>query len=95
MTCGCCVEACPQYGPGSAFVGPAILNQVKRFNLHPTGKLNAPERLETVMHRGGVTDCGSAQVCEAVCPKEIPLLHSIASVARETTVLAIRRWFGF
>lgn len=94
MTCGCCVEACPQYGPGSAFVGPAVINQVKRFNSHPTGALNADERLESVMGRGGITDCGSAQVCEAVCPKEIPLLHSIASVARETTLLAFRRWFG-
>lgn len=95
MTCGCCVEACPQYGPGSAFVGPAVLNQVRRFNAHPTGKLNKGERLETVMGRGGVTDCGSAQVCESVCPKEIPLLQSIAIVARDTTLHAMRRWFGF
>ena len=95
MTCGCCLEACPQYGPGSAFVGPAVLNQVRRFNMHPTGALNKGERLETVMGPGGVTDCGSAQVCEAVCPKEIPLLHSIAVTARDTTIHALRRWFGF
>ncbi|MFN0208034.1 MAG: succinate dehydrogenase iron-sulfur subunit [Planctomycetota bacterium] len=94
MTCGCCLDACPQYGPGSAFVGPAILNQVRRFNSHPTGKLNKAERLETVMGPGGITDCGSAQVCETVCPKDIPLLESIATVARDTTVHAIARWFG-
>ena len=23
MTCGCCMEACPQYGPDTAFIGPA------------------------------------------------------------------------
>jgi succinate dehydrogenase / fumarate reductase iron-sulfur subunit len=94
MTCGCCVEACPQYGPGSAFVGPAVINQVRRFNMHPTGKLNKNERLETVMGLGGITDCGSAQVCESVCPKEIPLLTSIASVARDTTIHALTRWLG-
>jgi succinate dehydrogenase iron-sulfur subunit len=94
MTCGCCVDACPQYGPGSAFVGPAVISQVRRFDLHPTGKRNRAERLETVMGPGGITDCGSAQLCEAVCPKGIPLLESIASVARDTTLHAIARWFG-
>ncbi|MBI3820993.1 MAG: succinate dehydrogenase iron-sulfur subunit [Planctomycetes bacterium] len=94
MTCGCCVEACPQYGPGSAFIGPAVLSQVRRFNMHPTGKLNKGERLETVMGSGGITDCGSAQVCASVCPKEIPLLDSIAVVARDTTIHALTSWFG-
>ncbi|MBL8694879.1 MAG: succinate dehydrogenase iron-sulfur subunit [Planctomycetes bacterium] len=94
MTCGCCVEACPQYGPGSAFIGPAAINQVRRFNLHPTGALNKGERIETVMGPGGITDCGNAQVCASVCPKEIPLLESIAAVARDATVHSIRRWFG-
>ncbi len=94
MTCGCCLDACPQYGPGSAFVGPAAINQVHRFNLHPTGALHKGERLETVMGPGGITDCGSAQVCASVCPKEIPLLQSIASVARDATLHSIRRWFS-
>jgi len=94
MSCGCCLEACPQYGPGTPFVGAAALNWVRRFDAHPTGALNKGERLETVMGPGGVTDCGSAQLCAMVCPKEIPLLESIAVVARDTTIHAIKRWFG-
>ena len=43
------------------------------------------ERLEAVMGEGGVADCGKAQNCVEVCPKEIPLVDSIAVVARETT----------
>ena len=43
MTCGCCMEACPQFGPGNAFVGPAPLGQVRLFNAHPTGKMNRRE----------------------------------------------------
>ncbi|MGH7286054.1 MAG: succinate dehydrogenase iron-sulfur subunit, partial [Polyangiaceae bacterium] len=85
MTCGCCLEACPQINDSSGFVGPAALNQVRLFNLHPSGKLHASERLETVMGEDGVAGCGKAQNCVEVCPKEIPLVDSIASVARQTT----------
>lgn len=94
MTCGCCLEACPQYGPQSPFVGPQALNQVRLFNTHPSGKLNADERLESVMGVGGVTDCGDAQNCVKVCPKLIPLTESIAVVSRDTTIRAFKKVFG-
>ncbi len=94
MTCGCCLEACPQYGPQSPFVGPQALNQVRLFNTHPSGKLNADERLESVMGVGGVTDCGDAQNCVKVCPKLIPLTESIAVVSRDTTIRAFKKIFG-
>src|ERR1700722_8075036 len=45
MTCGCCLEACPQISSASDFIGPAALNQVRLFNLHPSGALHAGERL--------------------------------------------------
>jgi succinate dehydrogenase/fumarate reductase-like Fe-S protein len=32
-----------------------------------------------MMEEGGVADCGKAGNCVEVCPKEIPLLESIAS----------------
>ena len=35
------------------------------------------------MGEGGVADCGKAQNCVEVCPKEIPLVDSIAVVGRE------------
>ena len=94
MTCGCCLEACPQYGPQSPFVGPQALNQVRLFNTHPSGQLNAAERLDTVMGEGGVTDCGDAQNCVKVCPKLIPLTESIAVVSKDTTLRAFKKLFG-
>ncbi len=92
MTCGCCLEACPQVNAHSSFIGPAALNQVRLFNLHPSGKMHAAERLEAVMGEGGVADCGKAQNCVEVCPKQIPLVDSIAVVARQTTKHMLFGW---
>lgn len=93
MTCGCCVESCPQYGRQSKFIGPQAINQVRLFNTHPTGEMNSKERLESVMGDGGIADCGDAQNCVKVCPKKIPLTESIARVSRDTTIHAIKQWF--
>jgi succinate dehydrogenase / fumarate reductase iron-sulfur subunit len=94
MTCGCCLEACPQINETSNFVGPAALSQVRLFNLHPSGKMHAGERLDTVMGEGGVEGCGKAQNCVQVCPKEIPLVDSIASVGRDTTKRMLFGWLN-
>lgn len=93
MTCGCCLEACPQFNDHSDFIGAAPISQVVLFNLHPTGAMNAEERLEAIMEPGGITDCGNAQNCVKVCPKDIPLTDSIARAGRATTLYSIRRWF--
>jgi succinate dehydrogenase / fumarate reductase iron-sulfur subunit len=90
MTCGCCLEVCPQYGPQSNFIGPAAVNQVRLFNMHPSGAMHAEERLETIMGDGGVMDCGNAQNCVKVCPKEIPLTESLSEMFRETNKKAFR-----
>ena len=92
MTCGCCMEACPQVHEGSNFIGPAAISQVRLFNLHPSGKMHAAERLETLMGEGGVADCGKAQNCVEVCPKEIPLVDSIAQVSRQATKQMLFGW---
>ena len=108
MSCGCCLEACPQYskvelerGEGetdaefaarknaaydTSFVGAAAISQVMLFNDQPTGKMNAGERLDALMAPGGIQDCGNAQNCVAVCPKNIPLTRSIGRAGRATTV---------
>jgi succinate dehydrogenase / fumarate reductase iron-sulfur subunit len=92
MTCGCCLEACPQINDSSSFIGPAAINQVRLFNLHPSGQMHAAERLETLMGEGGVADCGKAQNCAEVCPKEIPLVDSIAVMSRDTTKHMLFGW---
>jgi succinate dehydrogenase / fumarate reductase, iron-sulfur subunit len=93
ISCGCCLEACPQYTAVNHFVGAAVISQVRLFNDHPTGKALKEERLDTLMEEGGLGDCGKAGNCVQVCPKEIPLLESIAAVQRQATVHAIRKFF--
>jgi succinate dehydrogenase / fumarate reductase, iron-sulfur subunit len=93
MTCGCCLEACPQFTLGNSFLGAATFSQVRLFNMHPTGATQKEKRLESVMEEGGITDCGNAQVCVEVCPKKIPLTDSIAEMSRETSLLAIKKIF--
>ena len=93
MTCGCCLEACPQIGgPTGHFVGPAAISLVRLYNLHPSGKMHAGERLDALMGDGGVESCGKAQNCVEVCPKEIPLVDSIAAVGRDTTKRMLFGW---
>jgi len=90
MTCGCCTEACPQVNPHSKFIGPAPISQARLFNAHPVGKLMASERLQVLMQEGGVSDCGNAQNCAAVCPKKIPLTESIALMGRQVVKQALK-----
>lgn len=92
IACAACLEACPQYGAQSDYLGAAALNQVRLMNLKPLGALNEVERLETVMAPGGVADCGKAQVCVEVCPANLPLVDSIQQVARATTRRLILGW---
>ncbi len=94
MTCGACLEACPNVNDKSLFIGPAALSQVRRFNLHPSGQMHKEDRLETIMGPGGLPDCGNAQNCVEVCPKEIPLTTSIAELGRSTTFYSLKRFFG-
>jgi succinate dehydrogenase / fumarate reductase, iron-sulfur subunit len=94
ISCGCCMEACPQYTPVNKFVGAAVISQARLFNDHPIGKALKDERLDALMEEGGVADCGKAGNCVEVCPKEIPLLESIATVQRQATVHAIKRFFN-
>jgi succinate dehydrogenase / fumarate reductase iron-sulfur subunit len=93
MTCGCCLDACPQVNDKTEFMGAAIISQARLFNAHPTGKLHASARLEALLGAGGIADCGNAQNCVKVCPKGIPLTQSIAEMGRQTLGYAVRRFF--
>jgi len=93
MTCGCCLEACPQFTIDNDFIGAQAISQARYFNMHKTGKIIADERLEELEGPGGITDCGNAQNCVKVCPKEIPLTESIAAIGRQTTIHAVKKFF--
>ena len=94
MTCGCCLEACPQVNVRSTFIGPASISQVRLFNLHPTGALEKKKRLHVLMEEGGVSACGNAQNCVKVCPKNIPLTESIAAMGREVAKQGLKDLFS-
>jgi succinate dehydrogenase / fumarate reductase iron-sulfur subunit len=116
MSCGCCLEACPQYlkieverhegesdesykqrtnaAYDRGFIGAHAISQAVLFNMNPTGRNIADERLDALMDEGGIQVCGNAQNCVAVCPKNIPLTTSIARAGRATTVRMLTKWFG-
>ncbi len=93
MACGCCMEACPNYGPQSQYIGAAAVSQARLFNLHPSGDMHADARLDALLEPGGIQDCGNSQNCVEVCPKEIPLTTSLADMMRATTKHALASIF--
>jgi len=86
MSCGCCMEVCPQFTKINDFVGAAVLAQARLFNMHPTGDLQKGPRLEAVTAEGGIQDCGLAQQCVKACPKSIPLVEAIGLLQRDITL---------
>lgn len=116
MSCGCCLEACPQYTKVELrreqdetdeqfrqredvvldrnFIGAHAMSQVVLMNSHPTGAMTATPRIEAMIAQGGIQNCGKAANCQAVCPKEIPLMTSWARAGRTATLHTLKRWFG-
>jgi succinate dehydrogenase / fumarate reductase, iron-sulfur subunit len=95
MTCGCCLESCPQINSHSKFIGPAAISQARLFNDNPIGKTQKATRLHALMEEGGVSSCGKSQNCVKVCPKNIPLMDSIAAIGRDATKQAFEDLFSF
>jgi succinate dehydrogenase / fumarate reductase iron-sulfur subunit len=93
ISCACCMEACPQFDEATGFVGAAVISQVRLFNTHPTGSVLKSDRLRALMGDGGIHECGYAQNCVEVCPKELPLTRSIAEVGGQVMKQALRDLF--
>jgi succinate dehydrogenase / fumarate reductase iron-sulfur subunit len=94
MTCGVCMEACPNVNDHTDFIGPAAISQVRLFNSHPTGEMHKDERIDALMTDGGIEGCGNSQNCVRSCPKGIPLTTSIAAMNAETTGRLFKKWLG-
>lgn len=90
--CGACLEACPELHDASVFLGAAAINQARLSNHHGVAKNEKRARVESLMGTGGVADCGKAQNCVEVCPKQLPLVDSIAEMAREATKQLLFGW---
>src|SRR5262244_3917765 len=93
ISCCCCMEVCPQFNEDTGFVGAATISQVRLFNTHPTGAALKRDRLAALMGDGGIQECGYAQNCVEVCPKDIPLTRSISQVGGEVIKQAFSDWF--
>jgi len=100
MSCGCCLDACPQFQReddpekwDESFVGASTIGQVRYFNAHETGKEHADERLGVLAGPGGLHNCGNAQNCVKVCPKEIPLTEAIGAMGRALTIHSVKKFF--
>lgn len=91
MTCGCCLEACPQYHEDN-YIGPQAISQARLYNMHPTGKITMEERLNGLMQEDGIQACGNAQNCVQVCPMSIPLTRAIYETNRDITINALFGW---
>lgn len=91
MSCGCCLEACPKFNSRSNFIGAAPIAQVRLFNIHPTGEMHKEERLDALIGPGGISGCSNAQNCEKVCPKELPLVKSIAEINKAVNIHTLKR----
>ena len=89
ISCCCCMEACPQFNEDTGFVGAAAISQVRLFNTHPTGQALKRERLSALMGDGGIQECGYAQNCVEICPKDIPLTTSISEVGGQVMKQAL------
>src|SRR5690606_33746262 len=94
MTCGCCLEACPQFTLDNDFIGAQAIGQALYFNEHETGAKLKGDGLDFMQASGGVSDCGTAQNCVKACPKDIPLTEAIAKSGRQTTVHAVKKFFS-
>lgn len=102
ISCGCCVDACPQVNPDhldnpepegrATFIGAAPISWARLVNAHPTGASLSHERYAALMGPGGIADCAKSMNCVQVCPKEIPLMESIAAMNRQITRHLLVDW---
>jgi succinate dehydrogenase / fumarate reductase, iron-sulfur subunit len=93
ISCCCCMEVCPQFNEQTNFVGAATIAQVRLFNTHPTGAALKEDRLHALMGDGGIQECGYAQNCVEICPKDIPLTNAISEVSGQVMKQAIKDIF--
>jgi succinate dehydrogenase iron-sulfur subunit len=105
MTCGCCLEACPQY----------LKIELARHEGESDDDFHARETevfFRSFMGASAIAqvdlynnnpigqmnsrdrlDALVSQNCVQVCPKEIPLTTSIARMGRAATVHTLKQWF--
>ncbi|OGN59711.1 MAG: succinate dehydrogenase iron-sulfur subunit [Chlamydiae bacterium RIFCSPHIGHO2_12_FULL_27_8] len=93
MSCGVCMEACPNYNERNDFIGPAAVSQAKLFIKHPLSK-NNNKRMNEMVSKEGVFNCGNSQNCKKMCPKNIPLTESIVEMQKASNKYFFKKIFA-
>jgi succinate dehydrogenase / fumarate reductase, iron-sulfur subunit len=75
------------------FIGAAPMSQAVLMNGNPIGRAEAKRRIEAMTEPGGIQNCGKAGNCQAVCPKEIPLMDSWGRANRSATIHVVKKFF--
>ena len=83
IECGCCVAGCATAQVYPDFLGAAGLNRIARFMIDPRDERTNDEWFELVSTDDGIFGCIGMMGCDDVCPKDIPLLETLAIVRRK------------
>ena len=75
------------------FIGAAAMSQAVLMNSSPNGQSLVKRRIEAMIAPGGIQNCGKAGNCQAVCPKNIPLMNSWGRTNRAATIHVIKKFF--
>jgi len=76
INCLLCYAACPQYGLDSAFIGPAAIALMHRYNADSRDAGRAL-RMELANSEQGVWGCTLVGYCSEVCPKGVDPAHAV------------------
>lgn len=76
INCLLCYAACPQVGLNEAFVGPAALTLLHRYNAD-SRDVGWSARADIANSEGGVWGCSLVGYCSQVCPKAVDPAHAI------------------
>ncbi len=88
INCVLCYAACPQYGLGPDFVGPAALALAHRYNLD-SRDAGRNERQEVAASNEGIWECTLVGACSQVCPKGV----DPAAAIQQTKIASTIDWY--
>ncbi len=108
MTCGCCMEACPQYlrieprreaGESDAAYQARCEAAMEHAYVGPAVisqavlmNMHPTGEMSKAERIEGMMGPGGITNCVKVCPKNIPLVRSLGMSSRQTTLYSISRW---
>ncbi len=90
IECGCCIAGCATANVRPDFMGAAGLNRIARFMIDPRDDRGHDTWFEMVSTDEGVFGCIGMMGCDDVCPKDIPLLDTLAFVRRKMVLSMVK-----